>query len=513
MSRITGVIVALATAAAVLTGPTEAAVPRPAAAPHADLPREIRGGVELTLADGDLLRVWASEDHRTVWAKRRDVVAGVWGTRQVVLRKKNLACGDVDARTASGAVAVIAECDRGGYAEDQAPTGSRAIWSADTVTWSSYALEGEAYDEPGISPDGTKAVWPERAGYVTLTEAGYERHRLDTRGIEYTSTATITDSAQVSYLFGARLGRRCALVVLTRTGDTEPARQELELADSCSDSDFANVDANTTWFGDLSSPASRSVVSRAQPGSPWAVTEVAPVHAPGLEPNASTRMHTDYFGAPGLPLVALGSVTGRKVHAQLYDRVSQSWGPASLVYDAGARRCRWGDTSTAQPLAVIAVDLSCGAGHVVLTTTDGATWRALRMGRHTYGLAPDGRYVAVPGRSRTYVISPERGVVTLPGGVTGRCDVVVPDGPDGAVLLTAAGRHRGWPTILRHSSSNGWTRLSRTTLPTDGRSCSGARISAYDLPYRFEMFGTRDHGYTVRIVRRGGEWTVRRSRW
>lgn len=72
MSRITGVIVALATTAAVLTGSTSGAAPAPAPATDvpevADLPREIEGGVELTLADGDLLRVWASENYRTVRA-------------------------------------------------------------------------------------------------------------------------------------------------------------------------------------------------------------------------------------------------------------------------------------------------------------------------------------------------------------------------------------------------------------------------------------------------------------
>ena len=142
VSRITGVLVALATTAAVLCGSSVGA-PLPAAASTADpateLPREINGGVELTLADGDLLRVWASKDYRTVWAKRRDVAAGEWGQRQVVLRKKHLFCGAVKARTANGAVAVLAECDRYGYAEDQAPVASRAIWSADAVTWTPYA--------------------------------------------------------------------------------------------------------------------------------------------------------------------------------------------------------------------------------------------------------------------------------------------------------------------------------------------------------------------------------------
>ena len=81
MSRITGVVVALATAAAVLTGSTADAGTGAAAPPTAQLPREITGGVELTLADGDLLRVWAAEDYRTVCARRYDAATGTCGGR------------------------------------------------------------------------------------------------------------------------------------------------------------------------------------------------------------------------------------------------------------------------------------------------------------------------------------------------------------------------------------------------------------------------------------------------
>lgn len=509
MSRITGVIVALATTAAVwTTGSTAGAAP----SPTAELPREIRGGVELTLTDGDLFRVWTSTGHTTVWAKRRDAATGTWGARREILQRKNLFCGDVDARTANGAVAVLAECDRNSYAEDRAPTSSRALWSADTVTWSSYALEGEAYEEPGISPDGTNAVWPQHGGYLTRTAAGFVAHPLDTDGEEYTVTATITDQEQVSYLFGGQTGRRCTLVALTRTGDAEPSRQELPLANACSDSSFANVDSDTTWFGDFTSRAHRAVISRADASSPWAVTAIAPADAPGLA-RVDGRIYTDFFEAPGLPLIALGSAHGRRVKTQLYDSTSQTWGSAALAYDAGETRCEWGDNRVAQPLAVIAADLTCGgARHVVLTTRDGTAWQALRMGRHAYGLSPDGRHVAVPGRSRTSIISPERGVVSLPLPVTGRCDMVVPDGPDGAVLLTAAGRHHGWPTVLQHSSADGWTTLSRTDLPTFRATCETVRSSAYDLPYRFDVY-SRLKGYTVWIQQRDGEWGVKTTRY
>ncbi len=510
MSRILGVVVALATAAAVLTGSTVGAAPPPAAAPTAELPREVPGGVELTLADGDVLRIWSADNHRTVWAKRRDAATGAWSGRSVVLKRKNLFCGDVDARTANGAVAVLAPCDHYGYYEDQAPTASRAIWSADAVTWSSYELDGEAYEEPGISPDGSNAVWPLYRGYVTRTADGFASHRLDTAGQEYTVTATISDAAQVSYLYGGSVGRnRCALVVLTRTGDAPPTRQELSFGSACTDSGFANVDSDTTWFGgDLTDQAFRAVISRPDASSPWAVTERVPADAPGLEREGF--LGRGFFTAPGLPLLALDSVKGRRITVQRYDRTTQTWGPATLAYDVGGRRCTWGDNWIAQPLSVIAVNLKCGGLHVVLTTQDSVTWQALRMGKHPFGLSPDGRYVAVPGRSQTSVISAERGVVTLPLPVTGRCDVVVPDGPDGAVLLTARGRHRGWPTVLQHSSPDGWSTLSRTRLPTFEPRCTKVRSSTYALPYRFDLY-SGSKGYTVQVLSRGGAWTVKRS--
>ena len=511
MSRITGVIVALATAAAVLTGSTAGAAPAPEGVRDAgDLPRELEGGVELTLADGDLFRVWVDDDHRGVWGRRYDAATETWGGRQEVLREEDLACGDVDARTANGAVAVMAKCDRGGYPDDQAPTGSHAVWSADTITWSSYPLEGEAYDEPGISPDGSRAVWLEFRGYVTWGPEGFTRRALETPGREYTATATITDDAQVSYLFGAHVSRRrCALVVLTRTGDAPPTRQEVALDDACQDRNFANVDANTAVFGEFALPSSVAVVSRADAASPWAVTRQPPITAPGLV-LVDRGLRTTFFTAPGAPLVALGSRTGSRVRAQVYDPVAQVWGAAVTVHESRTR-CRWGANETVHPLAVIAAVVGCGRGNVVLTTRDGVAWDALRMGRRTLGQSDDERYVAVPGPRDVHVISPEVGVVSLPGGTTGRCDVVVPDGPDAAVQLVADGPRR-WPTILRHVSSDGTERLGRFPTRTRGR-CAGVEQS-YDRAAYFDMDSTRtNQGQTVGIVRREDGWTVRVDRW
>ena len=514
MSRITGVVVALATAATVLSGSTVGAAEPPTAG-HvpgvADLPREIPGGVELTLADGDVLRVRAAEDYRTVSARRYDTATGSWGSPTVVLKRKHLFCGDVSARTGGGAVALVAECDRYGYSEDQAPTASRALWSPDTLTWTSYALEGEAYEEPGISPGGTRAVYPEGDGYVTFGPEGWVRHRLETPGQEYTATATITDDAQVSYLYGSGMADTCRIVVLTRAGDAEPVRQELAPDDACSDTDFANVDAFTTLFGWFSDPGEVAVISRPDATSPWAVTRVAPQDAPGLMLPDDWPLDRQFVTAPGAPLVALGSRGSRQVRAQVYDPADQAWGPATTIFRSRAR-CTWSDADPVDPVAVLVAVVSCGGNNVVLTTRDGLAWQALRMGPRPLGQSRDGRYVAVPGPASTHVISPERGVVTLPGGVGGRCDVVVPDGPEAAVQVVATRGSKRWPVLVKHLAAGGAERLGRVSSPTPGR-CSDADQS-YDDPGSFDMISTTiDRGQIVRIVRRGDGWKVRATTW
>ena len=79
-----------------------------------DLPQEVDGGVVVDLADGDRFKATVSRDLRTVWGSRYDAGTGVWGARRVVFKQKNVYCGDVDARAAGNAVALIAQCDEGG---------------------------------------------------------------------------------------------------------------------------------------------------------------------------------------------------------------------------------------------------------------------------------------------------------------------------------------------------------------------------------------------------------------
>ncbi|GAA5117991.1 hypothetical protein GCM10023339_29820 [Alloalcanivorax gelatiniphagus] len=517
MSRTTRVIVALATLTAVLTGWPAGAGPEPSASSSAQPPSRIPGGVELVLADGDLFRVWASGDGRgAVWSRRRDADTGVWGERVVVLQQKNLVCRSIDARTAHGAVAAVASCDRYNRSDDQGSRSSRALWSVDTVTWSSYDLDTDAFAEPGISPDGQSAVWPLIGRYVTRTTAGFTERTLAGEGLSVDVAATITDIEQVSFLYRDDPDDpddgRCPLVVLTRTGDATPARQEIAGAMACTEHDLTSVDADTVLLGAVTSPAERTVVSRPDAASPWAITEVAPAGAPGLE-GVDKGLEPGFFTAPGLPLFALGSRNRHVVRAQVYDPTTQTWDPSTVAYDAGRRRCRWAEARYAEPLAVVLAELVCGGRRVVLTTGGDGSWKALRGGTQPVAPSPDGRHVAVPARGRTFVVSPEMGVVSLSGRVTGPCDVVVPDGPRGAVLLTADRRHRGWPTVLKHSTRRVWVRLSRTEVTIPPSTCRRAEASTDGLPYAFRLQGNHLDAFTARIVQRDSRWKAVLRRW
>lgn len=506
---LSGVVVGVLAA----TGAADGAPP-PTGSRSTAAPVEVHGGVEVRLGDGDRFRVWHSGDLRTVWGRRYDAATGAWGERSVVLRKRHLYCGDVDARAAGDAVAVIAECERGSWAEDQAPTASQALYSPDTLTWASRRLEGEAYEEPGISPGGTAAIWPQDAGYVTWTAGtGFAAHRLDLPGQEYTLTATIGDDGGVSVLYGATdsRGRHCTLAALSRTGDGPVARQDLPVPEACGDVDLRNLDALTVQLGDPSSPETLTTVTRPDTSSPWAVTGVAPARAPGLVRHGGRgSVTTRFLHATDLPLVAIGSADGRTFDTQVYDAAAQRWEPARQV--RLGRTCHWGD-EVWMPLGVLAPRLRCDGRDQVLVSTDARSWRTARLGGHPLGVSPDRRFVAVTTARRTLVFSQERGAVRLPLGATRRCDVVVPTAADAVVRLTTA-RPDGWPTVLQVSDGGRWRRTA-TAVP-DARvgddTCRRAEVDLYDERPAYGLSGRR-RVVTYAVRPRGAGWKVTRVRW
>jgi hypothetical protein len=116
----------------------------------------------LDLPDGDKIALGAP-DLRRVMLQRYDAATATWSAPELLFRDRDLECGDLDARTSGGAVAVIVECQRHGWSEDQAPTDSVALYSPDAASWSRHRLSGEAYEEPGI---GYLLVGGSRGGYL-----------------------------------------------------------------------------------------------------------------------------------------------------------------------------------------------------------------------------------------------------------------------------------------------------------------------------------------------------------
>lgn len=513
MRRATGTGAALVLLGALLTaGTAGAGAAGGPAARAAGLPTQTQRGVVVDLADGDRFEVSVSRNLRQVRGRRYDAGTGTWGPRTVVLERRNLFCGDVDARAAGTSVAVIAECDRFGYAEDQAPTHSQALWSDDLVSWRAHRLEGEAYEEPGISPDGRSAVWPQFQGYLTLTPTeGFVAHRLSLPGKEYTETAIIGDDGRVSILYGAN-GRReseCRFAVVTRLGDEEPVRQELDVPDACSDSSLVNVDASTALFGDLTSPAFVTTISRPDQAAPWAVTAVAPAYAPGLVERGG-RFETLFVSATGLPLVALSSADRRSVDAQDYDPVAQRWGAARRLVDLPST-CAWAETYSPGAFGVLVAQLNCQGRGRALISTDGVAWTDVPLGSRPLGVSTDRRWVSTSTRTSTSVFSRELGRTVLPVGAPRRCDAVLPSGPASALRLTT-GRKSGWPSRLEESTPSGWRRTRAGVPRARARNdvCRDVRLDLFEVQPQYSFAG-RLRGTTLSVVPRGDGWKVRRA--
>ncbi|QIK75967.1 hypothetical protein [Nocardioides piscis] len=484
-----------------------------AGTPVPSLPEEVEGGVIVDLADGDRFTVTTSRDMRTVWGSRYDAATRSWSARRVIVREKNLYCGRVDARGAGNAVAVIAECDTGGYSEDTAPTSSRALYSPDTVSWHASTLPGEAHEEPGISPSGSRAVWPLHQGWVSWTGTGFDVERRELPGQEYTVTGTVSDSGDVSILYGGArdASGECVLGVTTvAAGTGTETRQQLPADYACSDVNLANVDALTVLFGEFSSPQTLLSITRPDTASPWTTTGVTPEDAPGLARHRGRRSAaTTFVSSPGLPLLAVGSADRRTFTAQTYDWAAQRWSEPLRV-DRSDARCSWSRSSLRwAELGLVALGLDCGRQQRLLVTTDALTWHDIRLGRPPVGVSPDSEQVSVSNRRRTLVFSREDGLVRLPVGAPRRCDVVQPVSPRAAVRLTT--KHTGgWPSALQKSTASGWrpTKAPVARPRAGGDRCRTVEPQLHDEPASYVLRGRRS-AFVVTLTARGAGWRVR----
>lgn len=486
----------------------------------------------LPLPDGRKIAV-GTPDLERVLIQRYSPTTKRWSKPSLLFRKDGLECGAISGKASAGGVALLLECDPG-WSDDQAPAHSHALASRDTVTWSRKQLPGEAYTEPGISPDGRRAVW--LAGgignYVTWRLGhGFTRGSMPYDDDAGGRTAVVDDRGQVTLAgTGQDDQGRCGLGFFTRT-PSGVREQFLDPAPGkefgCTELGVDNIDVNTLRVG-FGSRATTFRIARPDADSPFAVTQIAPSVAPGLVeyPHRPRRtMDTRFSAAQGLPLVAVGSPDRSRIRVQRYDVRAERWLAPVTVYDHGFGGCTWGDfDSAAETWSVLAVDITCypkrsadgtyppsgqyglpapRGGHIVLLNT-GQSWRRAFLGAHPLGVGGGGARVAVPTPGRVVVAS-KYGVIRLPVRATGRCDVVFPIGRRTVLRVTDTGGNNGWPTALQRSTPSGWKTIQRLRLTRPGP-CRRAIQSEFSGP-RFYLDGRVDQ-VPVKFVRRGAGWTV-----
>ncbi len=475
--------------------------------------REIEGGVVISLDSGDRLRIKTSTDYRRTTIQRA-VAGGSWGAESRLVRKKKLFCGDVKAATSGPGVSLTVMCDRYGYADDQAPVNSQAMVSTDDGrTWASKTIPGEGYEEPAISPAGVAASWPMgQGGFMAWQpDTGYRLDRVKASNQEYTETTTVTDAGVVTYVYATGVDRRtCGLVFTAVAPGGQSARQVLPLLDDsgCGDVGLESPDANTVVLdGDDTTPALRWVATRPDVDAPWVLSTIAPASAPGLEYVERGSMYTQYLSSPDYPddapLVAVSARDGRHVVAQAYDDVAQRWAPPAPVYTSPTR-CTWQRDGNLSEPAYLAM-LRCGRQRVALSSLDGVTWEARPGVRAPVGVSQDGAYAALATSGQVTLLSRELGRVTLPYGVSGRCNLVMPGGPDSAALLTTKSGRRGWPARIRTSGASGWSAGRAARLPTPGETCRRITWESYEGDLYFAR-GTRYDGYPFTLRRTDTGW-------
>lgn len=494
-----------AAASAHAPGPDDGVPPHPSS-PTAGLPRTVLHGQVVRLADGDRYEVTRSRGGRRIEGRRFDTATGSWGSRTTVFRDADLRCWNVVARGGGAGVAVTFQCGPALVEPEEGKPYAAA--SADGVHWDAQRLPGYAWRDPAISTSGTWAAWSRNRDYVTWNPSdGFAPHETTwpTGDFEDDQAVVVADDGTVTIAWTSSAD--CTVTFDAYPAAGAPTRQVVPDSGACDD--FAtSADARTVLLGDTADAWSVTRLTRADESSPWAVASVAPLLAPGLLGDD----HLPDFApllldVPDRPLAVVAN-RGDDLVVQLYDPASQSWrAPVPFLSRPGGARCSYVDDVGGR-VGFYALTLRCGGGdRRLVTSPDGATWQALPLRTGVIGLDARADLVAVPARRRTVVLSRDAAAVTLPVGVSGRCDVVHPIGHRAVLRATAAPGSRGWPALLQRSTSEGWQTLRRLDLPHPSacRRVYSGRPSGAD----FQLVGGRQT-LGLRFVRRDGRWDVRR---
>ncbi len=297
---------------------------------------------------------------------------GAWGSARVVLEADDRECGAVRAIATGTAVAATVECDEH-YAEDQAPTASVALVSRDLRSWSHHDLSGEAYGTPGLSPDGTHAVWTQTGDLLTWD--GEEFGTTDAPDQD-AQVVTVDDSGDLALLTTGRAGGRCTVDVEGEGGSTVVPVADADLL-QCDELGLSLADPSEVR-GDVSGQPGTQLVVRRDGATAWTLASPAAITMPGLDTYPDDRavaIWNQVTANTRGDLVAVGSPDRQHLTAQRYDPARQRWTPSRVVHDAGAPVCRRStlDSGILQG-RTFELRIVCGGKALVLRSSDGRTW-------------------------------------------------------------------------------------------------------------------------------------------
>ena len=479
-------------------------------------------------------------DPRTVKVQHRLDGEPAWSESTVLFRERSITCGRIEGRASTGGVALTLECDTP-YYEDQAPARSRAAVTQDLTSWALSELPGEAYRTPGISPSGEHAAW--LAGgigsFVSWSAgsgfSGVRRTSYDSDGSD--NATVVADDGTVTVAGGEGRDGRCVLGLHAVSPAGQESIQYVDFAPGqptgCTELSVEGVSSTRITNSRYAGRQGRWVVGRPDEASPWVLLARAPEQAPGREKyrrSVQRAMDTVFSDVPGQPLLSVGSPDRRRVEVQAYDEQAQRWGPARVVYDHGFPGCAWDEEAGARSLRVHSLLMHCypkrrasgdyparGRGFAirparaqrVLLSPDGRRWRTISVGARPVTPSLDRRQVAAPGFPGTTIVSPS-GFVRLRAKAAGRCEVVLPVGPDSVVRLDATRGSRGFPSRLQRWTGSGWRAVQRLDGFGPGR-CRSIETLAYGGPGRF-FLRTTVGAKSVRIERTADGYRVRLTR-
>lgn len=472
---------------------------------------------------------------REVMLQHRRPADSSWSRPQLLMDVgSRLTCGDIEGATSPGGIALSIECDRS-YHEEDAPTKTQALVSRDLQTWADHQIPGESYRPPGISPSGQYAVWAANGGSDVFTWGAEEGFRLPLRSVGHDfdsgDLAFVVDDAGTFTVAGPdEANDLCVVGLYSRTLAGLAGRQQVDIAPGaeagCTElAAYADSSTRITSGPYVDRPG-RWVIGRADPTSPWRLLERAPNLAPGFHDYRGAphrTMYAVYSEVAGGPLLALGSADRRRVTVQAYDDQAQRWSPTRVIYDHGFAGCTWGYSETTR-FGIHSLVMHCypkrrpdgryppvdddyqrapANSTTALLSVDGDQWNVVRMGSHPMTWSPD-RSVVAAGRAQATTIGSTEGFTTLPVGAPGRCEAVVPIGPQQLLRLNSTATSRGFPSQLQRLAARGWRTIQRIRVPDTGR-CQDVEQASWGPSGTF-YFRATDGARPVRIVQDRSSW-------